>query len=325
MNTEGQDCGLAHEGELPQGYNQFSPADRWIVSELQRVEAAVAQGFAEYRLDNVANSLYSFVWDEYCDWYLEIAKVQIQTGNEAQQRATRRTLIRVLRPPCACCIPSLPSSPKSCGRPSPPWLRARRPSSWPARLPRHSRRRIDPPATPGWHASKEVVGVTRSLRSEMSLSPAERVPLLVGGDLASCARRRRCSKVLAKLASVELIETRPGSPSRAPPRPCWCKARPSWRSRWRSTSRPSVRRLDKEITRLDGEIVKANAKLGNELRGSCAGRRGRAGTRPRRRLQRDRCPAARTAGTSRLSTSSTRRAMAQAARVASMPPRVWLA
>jgi len=266
MNTEGQDCGLAHEkGQCPPGHMSFSQADRWIVSALQGVEAAVAQGFADYRLDNVANAIYSFVWDEYCDWYLEIAKVQIQVGTEAQQRATRRTLIRVLETVLRLLHPIAPFITEALWQTVAP-IAGRKDSEYlvTAAYPVAAPERIDPAAVAWMDQLKSIVSTCRSLRSEMNLSPAERVPLLVGGDTGFVAEAAPVLKVLAKLAEVQLIADEAAFAQASSLSPVLVHGATRLALKVEIDVAAEQARLSKEIARLEGEVVKAEAKLGNE-------------------------------------------------------------
>ncbi|WP_077036693.1 valine--tRNA ligase [Pelomonas sp. KK5] len=271
MNTEGQDCGLAeHTKEQCQpggefhGYMSFSPADRWISSELQKVEMAVAQGFADYRLDNVANAIYAFVWDEYCDWYLEIAKVQIQNGTEAQQRATRRTLIRTLETILRLLHPIAPFITEELWQTVAP-IAGRKTSDYlvTAAYPVAAPEKIDEKAIAWVGQLKQVVSVCRSLRGEMNLSPAERVPLMVGGDTGFLAEAAAILKTLAKLSDVQILdEAAFAKASAAAPVLVHGDARLALHVEIDVAAETA--RLGKEIDRLSGEITKAEAKLGNE-------------------------------------------------------------
>jgi valyl-tRNA synthetase len=275
MNCEGQDCGLAEHtkaecapGQPFHNYLTFSHADRWITGELQRVEAAVAQGFAEYRLDAVAHAIYAFVWDEYCDWYLEIAKVQLHADAPSEQRATRRTLLRVLETVLRLLHPITPFITAEL------WERValvagRKTADLEhgivqAPYPKAQLERVDP-AADAWIATlKAIVGSCRNLRSEMSLAPGERVPLVVIGESDWMRAATPLLKSLARLSEVSVFEDDAAFADATRDSPVAVVGATRLALQVRIDRAAELTRLAKEIERLDGEIAKANAKLGNE-------------------------------------------------------------
>lgn len=268
MNCEGQDCGLKEHGAaecLPGGgYLSFSQADRWIVSKLQRVEAEVARGFAEYRLDNVANSIYQFVWDEFCDWYLEIAKVQIQTGDASAQRATRRTLIRTLETILRLAHPITPFITEELWQKVAPVAGRAGESVSVAAYPVSQPERIDEAAEAQVARLKSLVDACRTLRGELNVSPATRLPLFVVGDADFMRANAAVLQGLAKLAEVKVFddETSWSAAAQAAPVAVVGEARLCLFMEIDVTAEKA--RLGKEMARLEAEMAKANGKLSNE-------------------------------------------------------------
>lgn len=272
MNCEGHDCGFRDApcaaGDCdPGGYTDFSQADRWIVSKLQRTEADIAKGFADYRFDNIAASLYQFIWDEYCDWYLEVAKVQIQTGTEAQQRATRRTLLRVLETILRLAHPVIPFITEALWQTVAPLTGYKaNPAGDSIMLqayPEAQAGKIDEQAE-NWMAElKSMTDACRNLRGEMQLSPALRVPLILeAGDTTQAERLQSFApylQALAKLSEVNVANQLPESPA-----PVSIVGTAKLMLKVEIDVAAERERLSKEIARLDGEITKANSKLGNE-------------------------------------------------------------
>ena len=271
MNCEGQDCGLKEHtkaecevGGTVHGYLAFSQADRWISSQLQRVEAEVAKGFSEYRLDNVANTIYDFVWNEFCDWYLEIAKVQINTGDDAQKRATRRTLIRTLETIMRLAHPIIPFITEElwqkvsvvAGRPGESVSIAAYPVSQPERIDEHAEAHVT--------KLKTLVDACRNLRGEMNVSPATRMPLFVLGDAAFMRSAAPVLQSLAKLSEVKVFDTEAEWAAAAQAAPVAMVGEARLCLFIEVDVAAEKVRLTKEAARLEGEIAKATGKLSNE-------------------------------------------------------------
>ncbi len=267
MNTEGKDCGLEEHGAeacATGSYLDFSQADRWIVSLLQRTEAEVEKGFGEYRFDNIASAIYKFIWDEYCDWYLEVAKVQIQTGTEAQQRATRRTLLRVLETVLRLAHPITPFITEQLWQTVAPLsgrkLNPSGDSIMVQAYPEPNLKKLDEKAEGWMEALKSLTDACRNLRGEMQLSPAQKVPLILeGAESNNLESFAPYLQALCKLSEVQIVAELPASPA-----PVSVVGTTRLMLKVEIDIAAERERLGKEVARLENEIQKANAKLGNE-------------------------------------------------------------
>jgi valyl-tRNA synthetase len=262
MNCEGKDTGVDESLAL-----EYSAADRWIISRLQRTEAEVAAGFAEYRFDNLSRALYEFVWDEYCDWYVELAKVRLATGNDAQQRATRRTLVRVLEAALRLAHPLIPFITEELWQTVAPLADKTGPSIMLQPYPQPEPSRVDETAEAEIEKLKRIVGAARVLRGEMGIKPNEfpRLELIGSGDAAGkaddelVARYNDQIRTLTKSKSVTTV----ANPSN-PLAPVAMVDNLKVLLVVDVDPAEERKRIGKETARLEGEIAKTKAQLANQ-------------------------------------------------------------
>ena len=286
MNCEGQDNGLdVCAGDCgPEGLLNFTFVDRWIVSHLQRTEAAVEQHLSDYRFDLAARELYEFVWNEFCDWYLELAKVQMAVGKPNAQKAARRTLLRTLEATLRLAHPIIPfiteelwqTVAKTAKRSAK--LEAGEPDSIvTAAYPKAEMGKIDSLADARVAQLKEMVGAIRALRAEMGLSPAEKVPLRISLENLQAMNpqtkldlridgleRQQIAASLKALARLSEVSFEKSLGEEAKRSPVQIVGDLKLMLIVQIDMEAERARLSKEVARLEGEITKAKSKLTNE-------------------------------------------------------------
>ena len=253
MNTEAKDCGV--DDSLPVA---LSFADRWMVSRLQEAEATVEAAFSDYRFDLGARAIYELVWDEYCDWYLELAKVQLQSGSEAQQRGTRRTLVRVLEATLRLAHPFIPFITEELWQRTAPLAGKAGESVMLAPYPQAQVEKIDRAAEAEVAELKRLTDACRNLRGQMNLPPGQRIPLLAVGDSARLNLLFPYMRALARLSETAVVDALPDAEA-----PTAVVGDTRLMLHIKVDVAGELARLEKESARIAAEVAKARTKLGN--------------------------------------------------------------
>ena len=254
MNTENQDCGYGATATEPRGY---SFPDMWIIGRLNQTIEQVTQAYETYRFDLAAETLYSFVWNDYCDWYLELAKVQLQTGCASRQRATRHTLLRVLEAALRLLHPIIPFITEELWQTVAPMCDAKTADSiMLARFPEADREQIVQTTFEQMTVLQDLIGAVRNLRGEMGIQPNVKAPLFVesADDLADYLKYL---PIMTRLTEAQQVAALPESED-APVAVC-NGARLMLKVEIDKAAETA--RLSKEAEKLQKALDKLNAKL----------------------------------------------------------------
>ncbi|MBJ6138174.1 valine--tRNA ligase [Marinobacter litoralis] len=261
MNTEGEDCGVNDEPV------ELSLADRWIISELQHCEQEVTRHLEQYRFDLAAYALYEFIWNEYCDWYLELAKpcLSNDSGSVEAKRGTRRTLVRVLEAILRLAHPMMPYITEEIWQRIAPLAGKSGDSIMLQPFPQPEESKQDATAKADIEWVKGVIVAVRNIRGEMNISPGKPVPVFLKGGNSEDERRLNANRqFLMSLAKLEKLE--------------WLGSEKAPMSATQLVGEMEVlvpmaglidkdaelKRLDKELDRLQKEISRVEGKLSNE-------------------------------------------------------------
>ncbi len=263
MNVDGKDCGLGADAGKPM---RFSYVDRWIMSAFERTVDEVIRAYKDYRLDNATNAIYSFVWNEYCDWYVELAKVQLK-GDEEACRATRHTLVTLLEAVLRLAHPIIPFITEELWQKVSVAAGVRRPDeetsimiqSYPVYRPET----IDEVACQRMQLTKDAIDAIRNLKSEMKLALNQKLPLLISGPTDACTAIAPYLQSLSRLESVTHVEDLAAA-AQGSVAPTAIVGPLKLMLKVEIDLKAERDRLSKEIAKTAAEVKKCEAKLANE-------------------------------------------------------------